>query len=190
MNTNEEQIINTIHTTFKSAEAEIQRHGRLIVRLRSDLLPAFVSYLKNYLDFNHLVMISCVDWMEDNQFELIYHLYSYEKKVHVMVKVRLNRGQPSAQTILPFWDQAGTYEREIHEMYGVHFEGHPDLSEFILEDWDDIPPMRRDFKTREFVEENYEWRKGREDAQDVRETISRQYDEKLPQFKNDDESNG
>jgi len=76
MNTYEEQIINTIHTTFKSAEAEIQRSGRIIVGLRSDLLPAFVSYLKNYLDFNHLVMISCVDWMEEDQFELVYHLYS------------------------------------------------------------------------------------------------------------------
>lgn len=180
----EQQIQSIIHNTFKTAEVQIQRPGRMIVRLRSDLLPPFVSYLKNYLDFIHLVMISCVDWIEDNQFELVYHLWSYEKRVHVMVKVRLDRKNPVMQTLIPFWRQAETYEREIHEMYGVHFEGHPNLGDLILEDWDGLPPMRRDFDTRKFVSETFEWRKGREDKQDVRQTIAKQYGEKIPQFIN------
>jgi len=185
--TQEKQIVNTIHTTFKSAEVTIQRPGRLLVRLRSDLLPPFVSYMKSYLQFNHLVMVSCVDWLEDNQFELVYHLWSYERKVHTMVKVRLDRSNPLMQTIIPHWRQAETYEREIHEMYGVHFEGHPNLGDLILEDWDDMPPMRRDFHTREYVEQVYEWRPGREDKQDVRETIAKEYGEKIPQFNKKDD---
>ncbi len=184
----EEYIQNIIHTTFKSAKVQIQRQGRMIVHLRSDLLPPFVSYLKSYLDFNHLVMMSCVDWIEDNQFELVYHLWSYERKVHIMIKVRLDRANPVMQTLIPFWRHAETYEREIHEMYGVHFEGHPDLGDLILEDWDDIPPMRRDFDTRKFVSENFEWRKGREDKQEVRLTIAQYYGEKVPQFNGKDEN--
>ena len=99
-----------------------------------------------------------------------------------MVKVRLDREKPVMQSISKLWDQAETYEREIHEMNGVDFEGHPGMRDFILEDWEDMPPMRRDFKTREFVDKTYEWRKGREDKQDVRETIAKQYDTKVPNF--------
>jgi NADH-quinone oxidoreductase subunit C len=178
----EEEIAQIIHKTFKTAEVDIKREGRLSINLRSDLLPPFISYLKDYLQFKHLVMISCVDWIEDNVFELIYHVYSYEKKIHVMIKVKVDREKGEMQTLLPFWDHAGTYEREIHEMFGVHFEGNPDLGEFILEDWDDIPPMRRDFKTLEYVNDLYEWREGREDKQDVRKTIAEQYGETIPDF--------
>jgi len=178
----EQEITQIIHTTFKTAEVDIKRAGRLSIKLRSDLLPPFISYLKDYLQFKHLVLISCVDWIEDNEFELVYHVHSYEKKIHVMIKVRVDRENPKMQTILPFWDHAGTYEREIHEMNGVFFEGNPDLGEFILEDWDEIPPMRRDFNTVKYVDDVYEWRKGREDKQDVRETISEKYDEIIPDF--------
>jgi len=182
----EQEISQIIHKTFKSAEVDIKRAGRLSIKLRSDLLPPFISYLKDYMQFKHLALVSCVDWIEENEFELIYHVYSYEKKIHIMIKVRLDRKNPQMQTLLPFWDHAGTYEREIHEMYGVHFEGNPDLGEFILEDWDDIPPMRRDFKTVEYVNNVYEWREGREDAQDVRKTIAEQYGETIPDFDKDE----
>jgi NADH-quinone oxidoreductase subunit C len=178
----EEEIKQSIHKTFKSAEVEIKRAGRLSVKLRSDLLPPMISYLKDYLMFKHLVMISCVDWMEENEFELVYHVYSYEEKIHVMIKVRLDREKPEMQTLLPFWEHAATYEREIHEMHGVFFEGNPDLGEFILEDWDDIPPMRRDFHRVEYVNNLYEWREGREDKQDVRTTIAEKYGETIPEF--------
>ena len=181
----EKQIQTNINNAFQTARVKIQRAGRIIVELRSGILPAFISYLKEYLDFKHLVMVSCVDWPEDEQMELVYHLWSYSQKIHIMVKVRLDRKEPVMQSISKLWPQAETYEREIHEMNGVDFEGHPGLSDFILEDWDDMPPMRRDFNTREFVNETYEWRKGREDKQDVRQTIAGQYDTSVPNFEKD-----
>lgn len=178
----EHQIKKSINNAFQSAKVKIQRQGRIIVEFRAGILPAFVSYLKEYLDFKHLVMMSCVDWMEENEFEIVYHLWSYEQKVHIMVKVRLNREKPLMQSISKLWDQAETYEREIHEMNGVDFEGHPGMRDLILEDWDDIPPMRRDFKTVDFVNETYEWRNGRENKQDVRETIAKQVQTEVPDF--------
>ncbi len=62
----EEEIRQSINNAFRSAKVKIQRQGRIIVEFRSGILPAFVSYLKEYLDFKHLVMMSCVDWLEDN----------------------------------------------------------------------------------------------------------------------------
>ncbi len=182
----EEQIKASINAAFRSAKVSIQRKGRIIVEFRGGILPAFASYLKEYLNFKHLSMISGVDWPEDNQFELVYHLWSYEQGIHVMVKVRLDRDTAKTKTLTPLWDHAETYEREIHEMLGVEFEGHPGMRDFILEDWDDLPPMRRDFMTKEYVDDVYEWRKGREDAQDVRQTIAEQYNTEVPNFNNED----
>ena len=181
----EEKIKQSINEAFQSAKVKIQRQGRITVEFRAGILPAFASYLKEYMGFRHLVMMSCVDWLEENEFEIVYHLWSYEQKVHIMVKVRLDREKPVMQSISKLWDQAETYEREIKEMNGVDFEGHPGMRDLILEDWDDIPPMRRDFHTVEYVNETYEWRKGREDKQDVRETIAKQVQTEVPNFEKD-----
>jgi NADH:ubiquinone oxidoreductase subunit C len=70
-------------------------------------------------------------------------------------------------------------------MYGIDFEGNDRLGEFILEDWDDMPPMRRDFDTVKYAGEHYYKRPGREDAQDVRETISKHSGEEIPDFAKD-----
>jgi len=178
----EEEIKDSINKAFRSAKVKIQRRGRIIVEFRSGILPAFISYLKEYLDFRHLVMMSCVDWPEDNEFELVYHIWSYQRKVHVMVKIRLDRSKPLMQSISKLWPQAETYEREIHEMNGVDFEGHPGMRDFILEDWDDKPPMRRDFDTEAYANETFFHRPGREDALDVREEIIKRSREEIPDF--------
>ena len=80
------------------------------------------------------------------------------------------------------WRHANTYEREIREMFGIDFPGLVANKEFILEDWQDMPPMRRDFKTKEYVDDHYFERPGREDAQDVRETIADRSGEVIPEF--------
>lgn len=179
---NENQTIEEIKNTFHTAEIKLQRKSRIIVKLRSDLIPPFLSYAKNYLAFNHLAHFSCVDWIEDNEFELVYLLYSYEKNIVVIAKTRISRDKAEFVTIKHLWRQAETYEREIHEMFGINFTGNDRLNEFILEDWDDIPPMRRDFNTIQFAKDNFYTRPGREDAQDVRETITKKSGEKIPDF--------
>ncbi len=179
---NENKTIEEIKNTFHSAEAKLQRKNRIIVKLRSDLIPPFLSYAKNYLSFDHLAHFSCVDWIEDNQFELVYILYSYEKNIIAIVKTRIDREKAEFVTVKHLWRQAETYEREFHEMYGINFTGNNRLTEFILEDWDDIPPMRRDFDTMQYSKENFYTRPGREDAQDVREVITKKSGEKIPDF--------
>jgi NADH-quinone oxidoreductase subunit C len=41
----------------------------------------------------------------------------------------------------------------------------------MLEGWTHTPPMRREFDTLKFVQENYPMREGREDNRDVRDAI-------------------
>ncbi len=150
----ERELQQAMQQAFDQARIHLQRARRVQVHLpREQVLPA-LAYLKS-LGFGHLSAISCVDWIQENAFELVYHLWSYEHRIHVMVKTRLPRDQAEMPTARSIFRVAQTYERDIHEMFGVHFPGNPRLVPFVLEDWQGPPPLRKDFDTRKYAEEVY-----------------------------------
>jgi len=178
----ENEIKKAISNTFRTAVVKIKREQRITVLLRTDLVPPFLSYAKDYLGFNHLTHYSCVDWIEEGNFELAFLVWNYRKKILLIAKTKIKREKPEFVTISHIWPQAETYEREIHEMYGIKFAGNNRLGEFILEDWEGIPPMRKDFDTVKFARENFNFRAGREDAGNVRTTIASRSGEEMPDF--------
>ncbi|MBN2259916.1 MAG: NADH-quinone oxidoreductase subunit C [Clostridiales bacterium] len=114
----------------------------------------FVNHL-HYLQtigFEHLANINGVDYIAENEFEVVYQVYSYEHKIHIVFKVRIPREKPVILTVVTLWEQAQFYEQEVHEFYGIYFEGNKDLSHLFLENWNDLPPLRKDFNTEEFSE--------------------------------------
>lgn len=110
--------------------------------------------LKDEEKFDHLSDVTCIDYIDENEFELIYHLWSHAKKLRVNVKVRIARNSPSIKSVVDLWAGAQIHERENHEMFGINFEGNPNLSPLFLEDWEEIPPFRKDFDTRKYVREH------------------------------------
>ncbi len=109
----------------------------------------FLSFCRER-SFVHLAMISAVDWIAAGEIELVYHLYSYEHRVALRVKTRLDREKPWMFTAFRLWEHAQAYEQEIHEMMGVHFPGNPDLSSLFLHNWKDLPPLRKDFDPKAY----------------------------------------
>ena len=105
--------------------------------------------------FAHLSFISCVDWIATGELELVYHLWSYEHKLHALVKIRIDRERPWAHTVHELWGQAQVYEQEIHEFFGTYFPGNPDLSPLFLHNWQDAPPLRKDFDATEYSMKAY-----------------------------------
>ena len=151
----EGKIVEDIVKRFgDKVRAEVQRERRVKFYTDPINIKPLLYYLKEK-GFIHLSSISCVDWIKKNQFELVYHLWSYEERVHLMVKTRISRENPEMETMTPVFPVAETYEREIHEMFGVNFPGNPNLKPLFLEDWDGPPPMRKDFDTRAYVREKY-----------------------------------
>ncbi len=176
----ENKIAEKIKIAFQTAEVQVQRKQRIKVNLNEDLVHPFLTFAKNTLSYKHLSHISCVDWIEDNQFELVYILLSYDSLVQIIAKTRINREKAEFPTARNYWPQVETYEREIHELYGINFVGNDHLVDFVLEDWEDLPPMRRDFDTVKYSQEHFFNRPGREDAQDVRKTVTKHSGEELP----------
>lgn len=113
-----------------------------------------LSYCKNY-GFGHLSNIACIDRTDDDCFEVMYNLWSYEHKVHCTLKTRVSRSVPVLVSIHSLWPQAQVYEQEIHEFFGVVFNGNPDLSPLFLHNWLDMPPMRKDFDSEEYARQAY-----------------------------------
>ncbi len=176
--TMEQQYIDTIKANFSIEGEKVKRKRLISFTIDKDSVHKLLSFIRTTLNFETLSMIACTDWIEDGQFELTYVMWSYSNKMQALVKTRIDRDNSVMNTLIPLWPQARTFEREIHEMYGVDFPGNDRLTEFMLEDWNFDPPLRRDFDTVSFVYEEYEMRKGREDAKDVKEYTKKKREEK------------
>lgn len=146
----------------------------LYIKMANAEVHSAVSHLFNDHGMRHLSMMSYSDWPEGGIMELYYILFSYSSRVTVILCTELLRDNPSFPTMKHMFPQAETYEIEFNEMAGISFDGNDRMGEdFILEDWEGPPPMRRDFNTKKYVDENYMFRSGREDAVKVREEIRR-----------------
>ncbi|MGA1820405.1 MAG: NADH-quinone oxidoreductase subunit C [Thermoplasmatota archaeon] len=125
------------------------------VRVDPKLKDLVLKALKE-MGFDHFVMLTCVDLIEEKKIELVYHLWSYGTKGLIMVKTGIGRDEPSIGTVVPIFRAAITYEREIREMFGVDFPGNPRLTQFILEDWEGPPPMRKDFNAMQYSVDRFD----------------------------------
>lgn len=151
----EELIKQEIEHHYPGSRVTVPRKQRIIVTLAKDSLFSLLGFMKEK-GFQHLSLITCVDWIEENEFELVYHLANYQDGNHAIIKVRIGRSDPSFLSVTPLFENAQTYEREIHEMFGVEFIGNARLTPFLLTNWREIPPMRKDFDTKEYAERMFE----------------------------------
>ena len=153
-----------LESTFKDLRIAISEDSRIAVSAESDNVLAILRFLKD-AGFNHLALLSAVDWIEDNVFELCFILTSYmqnddeytdKEKLHIILKTRIPREKPQFKTVTGIFPNAEPYEREIHELFGIKFEGHKRLTPLLLERNYKIPPFRKDFDTRKYVQEVFD----------------------------------
>jgi NADH-quinone oxidoreductase subunit C len=152
----------SLESTFKGVEVAAPERDRMTVSAPPGSIPSVLGYLRdNGLD--HLALVSCVDWIEEGELEIVYVLTCYARsgedafdpRFHVFLKARVPREAPELKSVIGVVENAEPYEREIHELYGVHFEGHPRLLPLFLERDYQTPPFRKDFDTRKYVEDTF-----------------------------------
>jgi NADH-quinone oxidoreductase subunit C len=150
----EKELKEEIERTFKDTQVAVSSGRRLTVTTNKGLILNLLNFVKNK-GFKHLSAISCVDWIKTGEYELIYHISSYQDGLHIMLKTRISRDNPKFITVIPIFKNAQTYEREIWEMFGMKFEENPRLIPLFLDRWKEVPPFRKDFDTREYVEKTF-----------------------------------
>jgi NADH:ubiquinone oxidoreductase subunit C len=62
----------------------------------------------------------------------------------LVVKNRIDREIPEADTLSDIWKTAEYQEREVFDLFGIRFRNHPDLRRLFMED-DYGYPLRKDF---------------------------------------------
>jgi len=147
-----------LDSTFKGVEVRSGDDGRLAAVVPREAIVPVLTFLKEE-GYDYLQLISCVDWIDRGEFELVYLLSFYTEeevggdggKQEVLLKVTVPREQASAPTAIDVFAIAEPHEREIHELYGIHFEGHPRLTPLFLDRDYEIPPFRKDFDTKQYV---------------------------------------
>lgn len=90
--------------------------------------------------------ITGVDWIAENQMEVVYDYFHPTESVHVVVRTRIPRETPELPTISPVFPGANWHERETHDFFGIHFIGHPNLKPFLLPEDADFHPLRKDYQ--------------------------------------------
>lgn len=157
-----QKLYEKLQTQFELGELTEQRGDLAFVTVKREHLRALLLHLRDKEGFSHLVLLTAVDWIEEEIFQLTYLLSNRQKACDIGVRVMISRDNASMETIHKLWPTAATYQRELREMFGIDFPDSPGVNDdFILEGWADIPPYRRDFDTKKFSEENFSHRLGR-----------------------------
>ena len=148
-----------VESTFRDIQITNLGDNRAAVTVKPAQVLVVLRFLKDKR-FDHLALLSAVDWIEEKEFELVYILTRYmqdadeyddQSKLHLIVKTRTSRESPRLETATSIFSNAEPYEREMHELFGIKFEGHPRLTPLFLERDYEIPPFRKDFDTRTYV---------------------------------------
>lgn len=156
------ELHSKLKNLFPLGELTEQRQDLAFITVPQEHLRSLLLHLRDREGFTHLVLLTAVDWIEDNIFQLTYLLSRRAEQRTLGLRVMLARDAATMQSIHDIWPTAATYQRELREMFGIAFPDSPRVNEeFILEGWNDIPPYRRDFDTLKYAEENYSQRPGR-----------------------------
>jgi len=161
------ELYTALQKRFPLGELTEQREDLAFITLDAEQLRSVLVHLRDVEGFTHLVLLTAVDWLEDELFQLTYLISNRQKQQDIGLRVMLPRGEvngkASMESIHDLWAAAATYQRELYEMFGIDFPGSPRIDEeFILEGWNDLPPYRRDFDTLEYSQRTYKDRPGRE----------------------------
>lgn len=154
-----ETLFKDLKLHFEVSEMDARRPNLAFLKTPKTQLVSLLTHLRDIKGFTHLVMLTCIDYLEEGVFLLTYLVHNPIIKVDLGIQVPVSRTEPVMEGIHHLWEQGRVYQRELFEMFGIDFPGSPDVHEpMILEGWQGPPPMRRDFDTKAFSEATYSHR--------------------------------
>ncbi len=161
-------MFNAIKNRFATDDIVVKRNDLYKVVIKKERLFELIRMLGYEYNYKTLNAITCTDWIEEGHFALTYMITTLNGKNTFMVQTMINRENPHIETLSLEFKQAQIMERDLAEMYGIDFIGNENLKELSLENWVHTPPLRREFDTLEFVNNNLTFREGRDDNVDTK----------------------
>ncbi len=108
-----------------------------------------LAFLKNEHDFDMLMEITAVDYLEyegaKDRFGVVYVLLNTKTGERLVLKTHVNDPDPVLPSAYSLWKSADWLEREVYDMFGIKFSGHPDLRRILTPDEFTAYPLRKDY---------------------------------------------
>tara|TARA_Y100000590_G_scaffold123113_1_gene140983 strand:+ start:40 stop:654 length:615 start_codon:yes stop_codon:yes gene_type:complete len=158
----EKSIIDFIKNHFgDDVDVDYIKENRTRINVKKEKILDIAKFIKDETPFDHAESVTGVDFPDEGEIGVIYHLSSYSDPDYAKQVLALATRVPREEIPHPGNDSTKLpslremfysvefHEREVFEMLGVYFEGHPDNRRLLLpEDWADLPPLRKDFKNK------------------------------------------
>lgn len=78
-------------------------------------------------------------------YQVVYQLEDPSSGLAVVLKVTVDKTNPSIPSLTEVFPTANWFEREAFDMIGINFEGHPNLTRILNPDKWEGYPLRRDY---------------------------------------------
>jgi len=151
----ESELVTRLRQQYGSGIEESLRYlGQTYLTVDQSILPEILRRMRDEEGFDYCVDITAVHYPKrEQQFDIVYVLYSFPKNERTRVKTRIKDGEhvPSAVAI---WETANWLEREAFDMFGIVFDGHPGLKRILLPDEWKGHPLRKDY---DILQQDREW---------------------------------
>ncbi len=142
----EERVLRGLRDAFPSSlsDAGRVRPGLVRARIRREDLYDSCRLLKDGLGFEHISMISAVDYPD--RFEVVYHISSYQNNLVLELITTTPKDDPKVDSVSDIWGGANWQEREAYDLMGIKFDGHPKLERILMLKDTLYHPLRKDFR--------------------------------------------
>ena len=123
--------------------------GDTIVFVRRGRAHEILAWLKDHDTerYDLLLDVTAVEYRDrELPLEVVYQLWSLERKSFLRVKIALDKAGPlEVDSAVDLWKGADWMEREVWDMFGIRFAGHPDLRRLLLYEEFEGHPLRKDY---------------------------------------------
>lgn len=141
-----DRVLRELKERFPGSALDASRvkPGLVRARIRREDLYEACRHLRDALGFEHMSMISAVDYPE--RFEVVYHISSYRNNMMLELITATPKDDPTVDSVSSLWGGANWQEREAYDLMGITFKDHPKLERILMLKDTLYHPLRKDFR--------------------------------------------
>ena len=121
--------------------------------VKTENLVEVATALRDEFGFDYLSSLTGVDYLPDDQMEVVYHFYRSTGGSGLVIKAQAPRDNAVVPSLVSVYPGADFQEREAWDLLGIRFEGHPDLRRILMWEGFEGHPLRKDWQEPYFEEE-------------------------------------
>jgi NADH:ubiquinone oxidoreductase subunit D/NADH:ubiquinone oxidoreductase subunit C len=153
MSENEAKVKDDLIERFPELLKADERQGYEGYIVESSHLVEFAQKIRDDMGYDYLSSVTGVDYLPQEQMEVVYHAYRSEGGPALVFKVQTPRDNPVVPSLVPVYPGADFQEREAWDLLGIKFEGHPNLKRILMWEGFHGHPLRKDWKEAYFEED-------------------------------------